>query len=95
MYRSLMGTSLYVPVVATCTEQVCDHYRDLCSYKNKVEPPHDKTKKMSMRPAKTLISLGIRLRWAHTHFVGFVMSRLKFQLFVRLIEGISEYAHSF
>ena len=78
------------------------------------EPQHDKTNKMSVRPAKTQISLGIRpvwsesslsawrnlwslathwahsedwsdwadaqadlsLRWAHTHFVGFVMSRL-------------------
>ena len=49
---------------------------------------HDKTNKMSVRPAKTQISLGIHpvlsesmlpdlsLRWAHTHFVGFVMSRL-------------------
>ena len=78
------------------------------------EPWHDKTNKMSVRPAKTQISLGIHavwseswlstwrklgslathwahsedwsdwadaqadqsLRWAHTHFVGFVMSRL-------------------
>ena len=73
------------------------------------EPRHDKTNRMSVRPAKTQISLGIRpvwsesslcahwvakdprflhadskdsdqtdlsLRWAHTHFVGFVMSRL-------------------
>ena len=42
-----------------------------------------------MRPAKTQISLGIHpvwladaqadrsLRWAHTQFVGFVMSRLR------------------
>ena len=81
------------------------------------EPQHDKTNKMSVRPAKTQISLGIRpvwsesllcaqwvakdpklsacrqrrlwsdwvdaqadlsLRWAHSHFVGFVMSRLTF-----------------
>ena len=47
------------------------------------EPRHDKTNKMSMCPAKTQISLGIRrvfdlsLRWAHSHFVGFVMSRFK------------------
>ena len=79
------------------------------------EPRHDKTNKVSVRPAKTQISLGIHpvwsesslcaqwvakdpsflhadgedwsdwadaqtdlsLRWAHTHFVGFVMSRLK------------------
>ena len=71
------------------------------------EPRHDKTNKMSVRPAKTPISVGIRAvwsesslcaewvtkdtdflhadnedsdqsgpRWAHTHFVGFVMSRL-------------------
>ena len=79
------------------------------------EPPHDKTNKMSVRPAKTQIRLGIRpiwsesslsawrkswvlsyrlsaqrrlwsdwadaqadlsLRWTHSHFVGFVMSRL-------------------
>ena len=40
----------------------------------KYEPRHDKTNEMSMRPAKTQISLGIR--WAHSHFVGFVMSRL-------------------
>ena len=78
------------------------------------EPRHDKTNKMSVRPAKTQISLGIRpvwsvfavrmkkvwvlcypfsaqqrrwsdwedaqadlsLRWVHSHFVGFVMSRL-------------------
>ena len=78
------------------------------------EPRHDKTNKMSVRPAKTQISMGNRpvisesslcaqwaakdpsflhadsedwsdwadaqadlsLRWAHTHFVGFVMSRL-------------------
>ena len=80
------------------------------------EPRHDNTNKVTVRPAKTQISLGIRpvwsesslcaqwvakdpsflhadsedwsewadaqadlsLRWAHTHFVGFVMSRLKY-----------------
>ena len=83
----------------------------------KNEPRHDKTNKMSVRPAKTQISLGIRpvwsvfavrmkkpwalsyplsaqrrlwsdwanaqadlsLRWAHTHFVDFVMSWLKYR----------------
>ena len=83
-------------------------------YCSTMEPRHDKTNKVSVRPAKTQISLGIRpvwsesslyvqwvgkdprflhadsedwsdwadaqtdlsLRWAHTHFVGFVMSRL-------------------
>ena len=72
------------------------------------ESRHDKNNKMSVRPVKTHISLGIRpvwsdsslcaqwvgknqafsmwtvntdqtgrLRWVHTHFVGFVMSRLR------------------
>ena len=48
-----------------CTPYIC-----MYSY----EPRHDKTNKMSVRPSKIQISLGIR--WAHTHFVGFVMSRL-------------------
>ena len=29
----------------------------------KYEPPHDKTNKMNVRPAKTQISLGIRPVW--------------------------------
>ena len=78
-------------------------------YITKYEPRHDKTNKMSVRPAKTQVSLvrvfavrstgsqgpklsscgqrrlwsdwadaqaGLSLRWAHTHFVGFVMSWL-------------------
>ena len=69
------------------------------------EPRHDKTNKVTMRPAKTQISLGIRpvwsesslcaqwiakdpsflhadsedsdqTGWMHSHFVGFVMTRL-------------------
>ena len=38
--------------------------------KKKNEPPSDKTNKVSVRPAKTQISLDI-------HFVGFVMRWLK------------------
>ena len=90
------------------------------------EPRHDKTDKMSVRPAKIQISLGIRpvwsesslsawrklgslathwahsedssvwadaqadlsLRWAQSHFVGFVMSRFKYctrSTFIRII----------
>ena len=30
------------------------------------EPPHDKTNKMSVRPAKTQISLGIRPVWSES-----------------------------
>ena len=98
------------------------------------EPRHDKTNKMSVRPAKTQISLSIRpvwsesslsawrklgslathwahskdsdqtghplwsdwadaqadlsLRWAHSHFVGFVMSRLIYWTIKILIAGV-------
>ena len=51
-----------------------------------IEPRYDKTKKVTVHPVKTQISLGMRsvtnkmsvrpaksLRWSHTHFVGFVM----------------------
>ena len=38
----------------------------------KYEPRHDKTNKVTVHPAKTQADL----RWAHTHFVGFVMSWL-------------------
>ena len=96
----------------------------IISYNFMFESRHDKTNKVSMRPAKTQISLGIRpvwsvfavrmkkawvlsyplsaqrrlwsdwadahaelsLRWAHSHFVGFVMSGLiweTFQCFLR------------
>ena len=70
-----------------CT--VCSHSIQKDSERITFEPPHDKTNKMSVRPAKTQISLGIRpvclsadaqadqsLRWAHNHIVGFVMRRL-------------------
>ena len=30
------------------------------------EPPHDKTNKITMRPAKTQISLGIRPAWSES-----------------------------
>ena len=48
----------------------------------RTEPQHDETNKMSVCPAKTQISLAdaqadLSLRWAHTHFVDFVMSRLR------------------
>ena len=33
---------------------------------NKIEPPRDKTNKMSVRPAKTQISLGIRPVWSES-----------------------------
>ena len=99
-----------------------------------IELPHDKTNKMSVRPAKTQISLGISqvwsetslsawrnlgsltthwahskdtdqtwadaqadlsLRWAHTHFVDFVTSRLIYFRFfwVRQRQGITGCVH--
>ena len=48
----------------------------------KYEPPRDKTNKVTVRPAKTLIrdwaddQADLSLCWAHTHFIGFVMRRL-------------------
>ena len=38
------------------------------------EPRHNKTNKMSVRPAKTQVDLS--LCWAHIYFVGFFISRL-------------------
>ena len=35
-------------------------------YMLKFEPPHDKTNKMTLRPAKTQISLGIRPVWSES-----------------------------
>ena len=42
----------------------CDTSYWACN--NKVEPRHDKTNNMSVRPAKTQISLGIRLVWSES-----------------------------
>ena len=125
----------------TCSKSPKTHFREMwltwrrvflqvCYNHNESslnEPRHDKTNKMSVRPAKTQISLGIRpvwsdsslcaqwvakdpsflhadsedsdqtdrmprlirLRWAHSHFVGLVMSRLKLHVLERT------QAHSF
>ena len=54
-----------MPIVLVCHLYMCPFA---------FEPLHDKTNKMSMRPADAQADLS--LRWAHTHFVGFVMSRL-------------------
>ena len=106
-----MKKYLTLPHSETVLLLMCIQYPDsLSSY----EPRHDRTNKMTVRPAKTQISLGIRpiwsvfavrmkkawvlsyplsalqrlwsdwanaqadlsRRWAHTHFVGFVTSRL-------------------
>ena len=48
------------------------------------EPQHEKTNKMSVRPAKTQISLGIR------HFLGFVMSRLLSVLYSLVLCGSNQ-----
>ena len=37
-----------------------------CQVSETFEPPHDKTNKMTVRPAKTQISLGIRPVWSET-----------------------------
>ena len=92
------------------------------------EPQHDKTNKVTVRPAKTQMSLGIRpiwsesslcaewvakdprflhadsedsdqtdlsLRWARSHFVGFVMSRLICVIMIKFLTIFTkEYANS-
>ena len=40
------------------------------------EPPHDKTNKMACAPSEGSVQAELSLRWAHSHFVGFVMRRL-------------------
>ena len=65
-----------------------------------IEPRHDKTNKMAVRTAKIQVSLGIRadaqadlsLRWAQTHFSGFVMSRLKFSSIVVTCKSVLTFA---
>ena len=42
------------------------HCKDDCFKRIKYEPRHDKTNKMSVRPAKTQISLGIRPVWSES-----------------------------
>ena len=52
-----------------CIIPVCGIFLDFFLYLYLVswyEPPHDKTNKMSVRPAKTQISLGIRPVWSET-----------------------------
>ena len=46
------------------TSKQCDHHPENHYYCN--EPRHDKTNKMSVRPAKTQISLGIRPVWSES-----------------------------
>ena len=108
------------------------------SQKKKNEPRHDRTNKVTVRPAKTQISLGIcpvwsesslcaqwvakdprflhvdsddsgwsdwadaqadlSLRWAQSHFVGFVMSQLKYwklTFFVEVFLLISRWSFCF
>ena len=73
--------------------------RQFSTYHHDPEPQHDKTNKMSERPAKTQIrpklsscvqrrlwsdwvdaQADLSLRWVHSHFVRFVMSRLTLSL---------------
>ena len=42
----------------------CEDEFDTCSNHHIFEPPHDKTNKMTVHPAKTQISLGIRPVWS-------------------------------
>ena len=44
----------------------CAARAGVCSHKKNIRPLHDKTNKMSVRPAKTQISLGIRPVWSES-----------------------------
>ena len=74
MLQSVIGTGLAIsssrPVSQGCDQVIrVDHYNinghaaGILHLTLKVanEPPHDKTSKMTVRPVKTQISLGIRL----------------------------------
>ena len=43
---------------------ICDHKTNSLPPQMTIEPPHDKTNKMIVCPAKTQISLGIRPVWS-------------------------------
>ena len=58
----LGGHCLPVPVCPN----IEDHYRSLEHYTKQNEPRHDKTNKMTVRPAKTQISLGVRPVWSES-----------------------------
>ena len=47
---------VYVYISRVVSEETDERF----SYPGQFEPPHDKTKKMTVRTAKTQISLGIR-----------------------------------
>ena len=130
--RILTGRSLFSPF-AGHTSWKSYMYSTLNSLEwetkhSTYEPRHDKTSKVTVRPAKTQISQGfhpvwsesslsawrklwvfsyplsaqwrlwwdwadaqadLSLRWAHSHFVGFVMSRLIFQKSKIIIINVS------
>ena len=59
------------------------------SAKRLIEPPHDKTNKMTMRASsEDSDQPDLKLRWAHNHFVGFVKGRLIFFLMCSLLINI-------
>ena len=66
--QCLMAAPFIVPRPATA-EGRCNVAVDLITNfdtTSKYEPPHDKTNKMIVRPAKTQISLGIRPVWSES-----------------------------
>ena len=94
----LFKVRIYILVTATVKERTHRYQENLlfhCNDKRLFEPRHDKTNKMSVRPApsedsdqsghppslirvfaahmkKADAQVDLSLRWAHTHFVGFV-----------------------
>ena len=66
-------------------------YRQFLQKKN--EPPHDKTKKMTVRPAKTRIRLGIRPVWSESSLCTQWVAKDQ-AFFVRTAKTLSDRAHA-
>ena len=64
MYSPLASRTFVFMKITECNKIETKHSRLL------IEPRHDKTNKVSVHPAKTQISLGIRLRSQHEEILG-------------------------
>ena len=60
IFKILNHIKIFEHGIHTFSEMSVDHMQNVVRSN---EPPHDKTNKMSVRPAKTQISLGIRPVW--------------------------------
>ena len=70
VFRAGYGIRLYrfliIAFPSTSNAILKSKFRDSDNLRTANEPPHDKTNKMTVRPAKTQISLGIRPVWSES-----------------------------